>query len=455
MTVLAYIVGVLVLAVGVAASIALHEIGHLVPAKKFGVRVTQYMVGFGPTVWSRHRGETEYGIKAIPLGGYIRMIGMFPPRKGQDPSMVRASSTGRFSQLADEARKASLEELRPGDEDRVFYKLPVHRKVIIMLGGPFMNFVIGAVLLTILVTAHGVLAAQDGARVAAVAQCVKTYEEAQADSTSCSGAPDTPANAAGLLPGDQIVTINGQVVKTSADVGRFVRPRVGQATEIVVLRNGVEKTLTATPILNSLPAYDDRGQPILGADGQQKVIETGYLGISSSGVLDYEAQPVTAVPGIIGDNLWRTAGALVKIPQKMVGVWNAAFSGQERDLESPISVVGVGRVAGDVSAGKLDHLVGESWGDKAWFLVMLVASLNFMLFVFNLIPLLPLDGGHVAGALWEGVKKGWARLRGNPDPGHVDVAKALPVAYAVSLGLLVMSALLIYADIVNPINLGG
>ncbi|CAN7489168.1 M50 family metallopeptidase [Knoellia sp. LjRoot47] len=454
MTVVAYIVGVLVLAVGVGASIGLHEIGHLVPAKKFGVRVTQYMVGFGPTLWSRRRGETEYGIKAIPLGGYIRMIGMFPPRPGEDPTKVRVSSTGRFSQLADEARKASLEELRPGDADRVFYRLPVHRKVIIMLGGPFMNFVIGTVLLTILVTAHGILAVQDGARVAAVAQCVKSAEAAQTD-PSCAGAPATPANAAGILPGDEIRTINGVAVKTSADVGRIVRPRVDQPTEVVIVRDGAERTLSVTPILNTLPAYDDQGQPILGADGKQKVIETGYLGISSGAVLDYEAQPVTAVPGIIGENLWRTAGAIVRIPQKMVGVWNAAFSGQERDMESPISVVGVGRVAGDVSAGKLDNIVGESWGDKAWFLVMLIASLNFMLFVFNLIPLLPLDGGHVAGALWEGVKKGWARLRGNPDPGHVDVAKALPVAYAVSLGLLVMSALLIYADLVNPIDLGG
>ena len=454
MTVLAYIVGVLVLVIGVGASIGLHEIGHLVPAKRFGVRVTQYMVGFGPTLWSRRRGETEYGIKAIPLGGYIRMIGMFPPRPGEDPAKVRVSSTGRFSQLADEARKASLEELRPGDVDRVFYRLPVHRKIVVMLGGPFMNFVIGTVLLTILVTAHGVLAEQEGARVAAVAQCVKTYEAAQTD-PSCAGAPDTPANAAGILPGDEIRTINGEPVRTSADVGRLVRPRVDQSTDIVVLRDGAERSLTVTPILNTLPAYDDTGQPILGADGKQKVIETGYLGISSSAVLDYETQPLPAVPAYVGENLWRTAGAIFRIPQKMVGVWNAAFSGQERDLESPISVVGVGRVAGEVSAGKLDNIVGESWGDKAWFLVMLIASLNLMLFVFNLIPLLPLDGGHVAGALWEGTKKGWARLRGNPDPGHVDVAKALPVAYAVSLGLLVMSALLIYADIVNPIDLGG
>ncbi len=114
MTILAYVVGVLAMAFGVAASIALHEVGHLVPAKKFGVKVTQYMVGFGPTVWSRRRGETEYGLKAVPLGGYIRMIGMFPPRPGDAPGMLRASSTGRFSQLVDEARAASLEEVKPG-----------------------------------------------------------------------------------------------------------------------------------------------------------------------------------------------------------------------------------------------------------------------------------------------------------------------------------------------------
>ena len=114
MSTLAFVLGVLVIAIGVGASIALHEIGHLVPAKRFGVRVTQYMVGFGPTIWSRRRGETEYGVKAIPLGGYIRMIGMFPPRPGDKPGTVRASSTGRFSQLVDEARAASLEEVRPG-----------------------------------------------------------------------------------------------------------------------------------------------------------------------------------------------------------------------------------------------------------------------------------------------------------------------------------------------------
>ena len=115
---IAYIAGVLFVVVGVGLSIALHEIGHLVPAKRFGVKVTQYMVGFGPTIWSRRRGETEYGLKAIPLGGYIRMIGMFPPKPGHAPDRLRSSSTGRFSQLMDQARQESMEEVGPADRDR-------------------------------------------------------------------------------------------------------------------------------------------------------------------------------------------------------------------------------------------------------------------------------------------------------------------------------------------------
>jgi membrane-associated protease RseP (regulator of RpoE activity) len=150
-----------------------------------------------------------------------------------------------------------------------------------------------------------------------------------------------------------------------------------------------------------------------------------------------------------------TAQALVHVPERMGGVWQAAFGGAEREVDSPMSVVGVGRVAGEVSGGKYDALVGASVGDKLWMLVGLIAALNFMLFLFNLIPLLPLDGGHVAGALWEGLKRGSAKLLGRPDPGYVDVAKALPIAYTVSMVLLGASLLLIYADLVKPVNLGG
>ncbi|MER5766015.1 site-2 protease family protein, partial [Streptomyces sp. NPDC002082] len=151
--VLLFILGVVFVAIGIAVSIALHEVGHLVPAKLFKVRVTKYMIGFGPTVWSKKRGETEYGLKAIPLGGYVSMIGMYPPNK--EDGTVRTSSTGMFQSLASDARSLAHEEIGLGDENRVFYRLPVWKKIIIMLGGPAMNLLIGVVLTAVLLMGFG------------------------------------------------------------------------------------------------------------------------------------------------------------------------------------------------------------------------------------------------------------------------------------------------------------
>ena len=154
-TALLWIVGVLGAALGVALSIALHEVGHLLPAKRFGVKVTQYMVGFGPTLFSRRRGETEYGVKVIPLGGYVRMIGMFPPRPGDAPGTLRASSTGRWALMAEEARQASAEEVAPGEERRAFYRQSIPKRLAIMFGGPFVNLLLGFGLLTVAMVGIG------------------------------------------------------------------------------------------------------------------------------------------------------------------------------------------------------------------------------------------------------------------------------------------------------------
>lgn len=452
MNVLWYVLGVLFVATGVGFSIGWHELGHLVPAKKFGVRVPQYMVGFGPTVWSRRRGETEYGLKAIPLGGYIRMIGMFPPRPGQEPGTVRVSSTGRMSQLVDEARAASFEELRPGDEDRVFYKLGTGKKIIIMLGGPVMNLVLAAILLAGLVMTYGTAVEKPGALVGQVSQCVVPADQVTADRVCAADDPLTPAAEAGILPGDVIVSVAGQPIEQNRDVSTIVRPRAGQPTEIVVERAGERLTLEATPITNELPALDENGLPVTDADGNPVMVQTGFLGIASAPVTAIERQSPTVVPGMIWEMVSGTAQIVAKLPQKLVGVYNAAFTGQERDVESPVSVVGVGRIAGEVASGQITFF--ETPGQKLATLVLLLAGLNIALFVFNLIPLLPLDGGHVAGAIWEAVKRAWARARGLPDPGPVDVAKALPLAYAVSILLIGMAVLLIYADLVNPVRLG-
>jgi membrane-associated protease RseP (regulator of RpoE activity) len=446
-----YFLGVLFIALGISVSIALHEVGHLIWAKKFGVKVTHYMVGFGPTIWSRTRGETEYGLKAVPLGGFIRMVGMFPPKPGTDPSMLRASSTGRFSQLMDQAREESMEQITPGDENRVFYKLSVPKKVVVMLGGPTMNLVIAVVLLSGIFTLYGIGGLT--ARVSAVSQCVQTVSANGKAPAACSPSdPQAPANLAGIRPGDRLISLAGTPVSTWDDVRALVRPNGGRQIDVVVQRNGQRLDLKATPTLNDVPRVDDAGNPVLGANGKVLTDRVGFMGFSPTAEL--VKQPLTAAPALIYDQVARTASVVFRIPQKMVGIAQAAFGNGARDPNGPISVVGVGRVAGEVADGQIGG-VGASGGSKFIILLGLIASLNLALFVFNLIPLLPLDGGHVAGALWEGIKRQVARLRGRPNPGYVDVAKALPVAYAVSVALIGMSVLLIYADVVNPIKLGG
>ena|SRR5450759_89871 len=446
-----YFLGVLFVALGVSVSIALHEVGHLLPAKKFGVKVTQYMVGFGPTVWSRKRGETEYGLKAVPLGGYIRMIGMFPPKPGADPSILRSSSTGRFSQLMDQAREESMEQVKAGDENRVFYKLSVPKKLVVMLGGPTMNLVIAVVLLTGIFSLYGI--GEITARVSAVSQCVQTVPATGTAAPKCSPTdPQAPANLAGIRPGDRIISLAGKPVSSWDDVRAMIRPNGGRRIDVVVERDGRRLDLKATPILNDVPRVDASGNVVVGADGKVLTDRVGFMGFSPSA--EIVKQPLAAAPALIADQVARTAGVVFRIPQKMVGIAQAAFGNGARDPNGPMSVVGVGRVAGEVADGQLAG-VAESGSSKFVVLISLIASLNLALFVFNLIPLLPLDGGHAAGALWEGLKRQVARLRGRPNPGYVDVAKALPVAYAVSIALIGMSVLLIYADVVNPIKLGG
>jgi membrane-associated protease RseP (regulator of RpoE activity) len=447
--VIAYIVGVLVVALGVGLSIALHEIGHLVPAKKFGVKVTQYMVGFGPTVWSRNKGgETEYGVKAIPLGGYIRMIGMFPPKPGDPENQLRASSTGRFTQLMDQARQDSMDEVSPSDEHRVFYKLSVPKKVVIMMGGPVMNLLIAFVLLGGILTLYGIPTATP--LITSVAICVPsaapTIDKPQPDCAA--GDPASPATLAGLQKGDRIVSVNGTPVTLWDQVTPLIRKSAGQTMTLVVDRNGSQVTLQAPIAALNRAAYVDTDKVKVDGNGKVVTEQVGYLGATPSGELIKGT--VLQVPGFVWNAFTQTAGVVVNVPQKMVGVVQAAFGSGERDPNGPISVVGVGRVGGEIASADLGP---ESTTAKFMTLLSLIAALNMALFVFNLIPLLPLDGGHVAGALWEGAKRSWARVRGKPNPGYVDVAKALPVAYTMALVLITMSALLIYADIVKPVKL--
>lgn len=437
-----FVLGVVIFVVGLAISIALHEIGHLVPAKLFGVRVRQYMIGFGPTLFSRTKGETEYGVKAIPLGGYISMSGMFPP--GKTPAVSNSKARRFMGKLVQDAREASDESMTDTSADRAFYNLPVYKRIIIMLGGPFMNLVIAFVLFAVLLMGFGQV--QSTNTVASVSECVLAANSTQ---TACAeGDQVSPGAAAGLLPGDTLVSINGEALHDWNATTAIIRESAGKALSVVVLRDGVETPLTITPVSTERFEYTAEGTPILGADGTQLVNTVGFVGIGPKP--DFVPQPVTEILPAMGANIAGVVNVIVNLPDRLGGVADAAFGSGERDVNGPISVVGVGRVAGEIAS--TDLMPVQS---KVASLISVLASLNIALFVFNLIPLLPLDGGHIAGAIWESIRRGWAKLRKRADPGHFDTAKLMPLTFVVFVLLMGMSALLIYADIFKPVQFLG
>ena len=438
-TVALYIVGVLVIVVGLAISIALHELGHFVPAKRFGVKVGQFMIGFGPTLFSRRRGETEYGVKAIPLGGYISMAGMFPP--AAPGARARTASTGFFQTLVQDARTASADTVVAGEEQRTFYLLPIWKRIVIMLGGPTMNLVIGIVLYGVVLSGFGI--PQQSTTIGSVSACVlpATSERQECEASD----PEAPGAAAGLQPGDTLLSIDGTAVTDWAQATSLIRAAPDESLSIVIDRDGTQQTITATPSLTERYVTDDRGQVVEDADGAAVTQDVGFLGIGAA--TEVVQQPVTAVLPAVGENIASVVGIIVNLPQRLIDVANAAFGPGERDPNGPISVVGVGRVAGEVASLNTIPIV-----DRVSTLVNILASLNIALFVFNLVPLLPLDGGHVAGALWEGIRRFFAKLFKRRDPGPVDTAKLIPLTLTVVVVLGAMSVLLIYADIVKPIS---
>ncbi|MFL0426330.1 M50 family metallopeptidase [Micrococcus luteus] len=449
--VLWYVTGVVAVALGLAVSIALHEVGHLVPAKLFGVRVTQYMIGFGPTLASWRRGETEYGFKAVPLGGYVAMIGMLPPpRPGQAP---RTASTGFVQQLgrmADAARAQAAEEIRPGDEHRRFIALPVWKRVVIMLGGPFMNLLIALGATALLVTTVGT--SQPSTTAAEVYRCVVTADEQRARAAEGGGQdcrpgdPVAPAHEAGLRPGDTVVAFDGRPVSDWDALSAAIRERAGRPTSIEWVRDGERDSATITPRLTQRPVTDAVGRPERAPDGSALTQEVGFIGMGSQ-IETVRGTPLDAGP-LVAQQVRGVVDVVLVLPQRLWDTAVAVVTPAERDPDGPMSVVGVGRIAGEAASLEEATLV-----DKAALLMSLIAGVNVALMVFNLIPLLPLDGGHVAGALWEAVRRGVARLTGRPDPGPFDLARLLPVTYVVAGAMLVMGVILIVADIVEPVRL--
>ncbi len=414
------------------ASIALHELGHLLPAKLFGVKATQYFVGFGRTLWARRWGETEFGVKLLPFGGYVRLVGMYPPARDGDPDAVE--SAGPVTRLASMAREAEYENITPADHGRLFYEKPTWQKVIVMAGGPAMNFLLAFLIFLGVNLTFG--SYQPTLTVSTVSQCVVPASRAGQACTASD--PTSPASRAGIRPGDRIVSFNGVAITSWNQLSDLIRANTSHRATVVVERDGKRVTLKSVDtIITGVP---DRLDP-------SRTVEAGFFGVSPT------QQRVH--PGVVGTSqqLWtlteQSAVALAGFPVKVWHVAADTIAGKPRNINGPISIVGASQVAGEIAT-----MPGLSLGDRvsSWFLML--GSVNLFVALLNCVPLLPLDGGHIAGALYEGLKRSVARLLRRSDPGHVDTARMLPVAYVVGVFLLISGLVLVVADVVNPLRIG-
>lgn len=441
MTALFYLVGVVLFVVAILVSIGLHELGHMIPAKAFGAKVTQYFIGFGPTVWSRRKGETEYGAKAVPLGGYVKIVGMLPPGEAgaEDDLKVRKSNTGMFTQLISDARAAEWETITPADSGRLFYKLSWWKKVIVMAGGPTVNLLIAFFVFLGVFGIYGTHDVEPKAGkpvIDTVSRCVIPYN--RTDQSCQPGDPPSPAYQAGLRPGDVITSFNGTEVTGWNQLRSLIRNNAAGTAVIGYTRKGVAHTGRTNTTVEARPV----------SDSDQKLTQVGFLGVSpTTREVVTHGGPIYTLRQM-GSMTRDSVVALVHLPVRVWGVAEAIVGVKQRAADSPVSIVGGGRIAGETISDRSFPL-----GDRISSLLMLVAGFNLFIGLFNFVPLLPLDGGHIASALWEAVRRMLARLRRLPDPGYVDAAKLLPVAYVVASFLLVMGVVLIVGDLVVPVHL--
>ncbi len=417
-----FFVGLLVLILGLVVSVAIHELGHMLPAKKFGAMVPEYWVGFGPTIWSTKRGQTRYGIKALPLGGYVRILGMFPPAS----AVAKSETGGRGARAIAQARQQSEAEVQAAKEEGIegipFYQLSTPKKLIVMLAGPLTNLVFAFLLITVVLVGIG----WNGPST--------TIEDVEA----LQGQDSSPALDAGLQPGDRVVAVDGVSTPDWLTVTDQIQA-AGQTRVVVeVLRDGKRIEVEMVP---------------------QQTEQGPKIGIVSA----LERQRGT--PKEAAEHTWQnvtlTGKAIFGLPVGLYELTKSIVTGEERDPNGVLSVVGVARIAGEITSADAgasgeqpqSGTGGLSGVDRFALLLSLLASLNIALFVFNLIPLPPLDGGHVAGASWGGIRNLWAKFRGRPVPPPADTARMVPLTYTVFIILMVMTVLLVFADLVKPLSL--
>jgi membrane-associated protease RseP (regulator of RpoE activity) len=377
------LVGIVAFVVALLFSVMVHEFGHYITARKYGMWVSEFFVGFGKRIWSVQRGETEFGVKAIPAGGYCKIEGMSPS-----------------------------DELPVGQEERAFYKASSAKKLVVLGAGSFLHFALGFVLLFSLFAGIG------------TNQVLPVIKEV---------VPNSAAQAAGIQVGDEVVSINGKKVTEWYKDVEVIRESKGTELTLVVNRNGEEITVKAAARLTDM---DGTKRYVLGI--------VNDIGLKRSGLFISLKNSATVTKGF----LLESVKSLGKLPEKIPALWGATVRGEERDANGLVGVVGVARVSGEaVGSDKLTPM------ERLATFVLIVASLNIFVGVFNLLPILPLDGGHMAVAIADSIRAFFARLRGRPRPAPIDVTVLTPITMVVFVVLATLTLLLLVADVINPVTL--
>jgi membrane-associated protease RseP (regulator of RpoE activity) len=390
------IVGVLAFIIALLLSVMIHEFGHYITAKKYGMRVSEFFLGFGKRLWSFTRGETEFGIKAIPAGGYCRIEGM-----------------------------TATDEMPPGEESRAFFKANSGRKLVVLGAGSFLHFVLGFIILLIIFA--GIGTAKPTTTISEISSCVPRLNAACADTD-----PKSPALIAGLQAGDVITSLNGVPVNNWAKDVEVIRTSAGKELVIEFERNGQAQTISVMAATRII-------------DGK----EYGFLGIVNEVELVRDA-PFTSIKNsalVSWDFISGAVKAIISLPSKIPALWGATVSGTERDPNGLVGIVGVAQVTGQAASTD-----GLSTSERIQTFLLIIASLNFFVGVFNLLPILPLDGGHMAVAIADEVRAFFARIRGRSRPEGINVNKLAPFTMVVFVLLAALTVLLLAADIVNPIQ---
>lgn len=375
-------------------------------ARAFGMRVRRFFVGFGPTLWSVKRGGTEYGIAALPFGGFCDIAGM-----------------------------TAMDPVTEEEAPHAMVKKPAWQRIAVLSGGIVMNILIGVVIIFGVAVSSGIRNpyADFTPKVGQVVCVADQVDEKTL--AECSG--PGPAGQAGVQVGDTLVAVDDEPIETFADLRTYVAQRPGEMVALEVERGGSSQSIDV-PV-----ARVERIDPSTG-----ERIDVGAVGIAAAPVKDAVKQfgPVEAVPAtakFTGQMLRASVDGLMAFPGKIPGVVASIFGG-ERDIEGPISVIGASRTGGE--------LVERDQWPAFW---MMLASLNFFLALFNLVPLPPLDGGHIAVVIYERIRNALRRLRGLPPAGPANYEKLMPLTYFMAALLLVVGVLVMAADVVNPVNLFG